>query len=153
MIVATVRPLYADTDQMGVVNHAVALRWFELARAEWLRRFDHSYRQMEADGVMLPVYEVGVRYFKPALYDQLLTLDARLELPGFVRIVFHYEVREKERGTLLLSDVTRHAAVDRAGRPRRLPDELRALLERAMKADAASEATAATAATAAANEK
>ena len=148
MIVATVRPLYADTDQMGVVNHAVALRWFELARAEWLRRLGHSYRQMEADGVMLPVYEVAVRYFKPALYDQLLTLDARLELPGFVRIVFHYEIREKESGTLLLSGVPRHAAVDRSGKPRRLPEDLRDLLARAMKADAEQDAMAAAAASA-----
>ncbi len=33
MVVSTARALYADTDQMGIVNHAVALRWFEQARA------------------------------------------------------------------------------------------------------------------------
>ncbi|MFO0577136.1 MAG: thioesterase family protein [Polyangia bacterium] len=140
MIVATVRPLYADTDQMGIVNHAVALRWFELARAEWLRRLGHSYRQMEADGVMLPVYELGVRYFKPAYYDQLLDLDARLELPGHVRIVFHYRITDKASGELLISGTTKHASIEaggiRSGRPRRLPDELRTLLETAMARDA-----------------
>ena len=35
--VAKLRVLYADTDQMGVVNNVVYLRWFEIGRAEWLR--------------------------------------------------------------------------------------------------------------------
>ena len=82
MVVATTRALYADTDQMGVVNHAVALRWFELARAEWLRRLGHSYHQMEAEGMLLPVYELQVRYLKSARYDQVLLLDAVLQKPG-----------------------------------------------------------------------
>lgn len=142
MIVASVRPLYADTDQMGVVNHAVALRWFELARAEWLRRLGHTYRQMEADGVMLPVYEVGVRYFKPARYDQMLDLDARLELPGHVRVIFHYRILERESGVVLLSGVTKHAAVDLSSRPRPLPEGIRELLRRAMLSDAEADARA-----------
>ena len=75
MVVSTVRVLYADTDQMGVVNHAIALRWFEQARAEWLRRLGYTYREFEDSGLMLPVYEVAVRYHKPALYDQLLALE------------------------------------------------------------------------------
>ena len=32
--VAKLRVLYADTDQMGVVNNVVYLRWFEIGRAE-----------------------------------------------------------------------------------------------------------------------
>lgn len=130
MLVGTIRPLYADTDQMGVVNHATALRWFEQARAEWLRRLGHTYRQMEVDGMMLPVYELAVKYHKPALYDQLLRLDAELELPGQVRVVFHYRVIRAEDHELLLTGTTRHAVVSKEGRPRRLSDEMRALLER-----------------------
>ena len=78
MVVSTARALYADTDQMGIVNHAVALRWFEQARAEWLRRLGHSYLAMEAEGMLLPVYELQVRYHKSARYDQVVLLDAKL---------------------------------------------------------------------------
>ena len=85
MLVTSVRPLYADTDQMGVVNHAVALRWFELARAEWLRRLDYTYREFEETGHMLPVYEVGIRYHRPARYDQLLARSRAADLKSGAR--------------------------------------------------------------------
>jgi acyl-CoA thioester hydrolase len=132
MLVASVRPLYADTDQMGVVNHATALRWFERARAEWLRRLDYTYREFEETGFMLPIYEVQVRYHKPAYYDQLLGLEARLELPGAVRVLFHYRIVDQTTGALLVEGLTRHAVVDKAGRPQRMPATLRTTLQRGL---------------------
>jgi acyl-CoA thioester hydrolase len=130
MLVATVRPLYADTDQMGVVNHATALRWFERARAEWLRRLGYTYREFESSGLMLPIYEMQVRYHKPAYYDQLLNLEARLALPGPVRVLFSYRIFDKEAKTLLIEGSTHHAVVSKEGRPSRMPVAIRALLQR-----------------------
>ncbi|MFO0653686.1 MAG: thioesterase family protein [Polyangia bacterium] len=135
MVVATTRALYADTDQMGVVNHAVALRWFELARAEWLRRLGHSYHQMEAEGMLLPVYELQVRYLKSARYDQVLLLDAVLQKPGPVRVIFDYKIFDSETKDLLISGSTHHAVIGRNGRPRRLTDAMMALLQRGKLAD------------------
>ena len=130
MLVATERPLYADTDQMGVVNHATALRWFERARAEWLRRLGYTYREFEETGFMLPIYEVAVRYHKPAYYDRLLALEARLELPGAVRVLFHYRIIDQESGELLIEGSTRHAVTGKDGRPRRMPESIRTILQR-----------------------
>ncbi|HMY57792.1 MAG TPA: thioesterase family protein [Pseudomonadota bacterium] len=138
MVVATTRALYADTDQMGVVNHAVALRWFELARAEWLRRLGHSYHQMEAEGMLLPVYELQVRYLKSARYDQVLLLDAVLQKPGPVRVIFDYKIFDSETKDLLISGSTHHAVIGRNGRPRRLTDAMMALLQRGKLADSES---------------
>ncbi|HNG00209.1 MAG TPA: thioesterase family protein [Pseudomonadota bacterium] len=138
MVVATTRALYADTDQMGVVNHAVALRWFELARAEWLRRLGHSYHQMEAEGMLLPVYELQVRYLKSARYDQVLLLDAVLQKPGPVRVIFYYKIFDSETKDLLISGSTHHAVIGRNGRPRRLTDAMMALLQRGKLADSES---------------
>jgi acyl-CoA thioester hydrolase len=128
MVVSSVRVLYADTDQMGVANHAVALRWFEQARAEWLRRLGYTYREIEESGLMMPIYELGVRYHRPVRYDQLLALSARIELPGRVRVIFHYEVRDQASGELLVSGKTSHATINKSGRPRPIPDSLYALL-------------------------
>lgn len=138
MVVATTRALYADTDQMGVVNHAVALRWFEQARAEWLRRLGHSYHQMEAEGMLLPVYELQVRYLKSARYDQVLLLDAVLQKPGPVRVIFDYKIFDSETKDLLISGSTHHAVIGRNGRPRRLTDAMMALLQRGKLADSES---------------
>lgn len=130
MLVSTVRVLYIDTDQMGVVNHAVALRWFEQARAEWLRRLGFTYREMEEGGQMTPVYEASVRYHKPARYDQVLTLRCRAEILGPVRIAFHYQVARQEDGVLLVEGTTRHAVISRDGRPQAMKAAVRSVLER-----------------------
>jgi acyl-CoA thioester hydrolase len=52
---ARLRVRYAETDQMGVVYYANYLVWFEVARSEWLRQTGWTYRDMEKDGVQLPV--------------------------------------------------------------------------------------------------
>lgn len=130
MRVATARVLYADTDQMGVVNHATYLRWFEQARAEWLRRLGYTYREMEGAGVMLPIYELQVRYLKPARYDDVLELYAHLAPPTVVRLIFSYQIRRAEDGELLITGTTSHASIDRNGRPIRMPATLRTLIER-----------------------
>src|SRR5678815_438277 len=72
--VAEVRVLYVDTDQMGVVNNVHYLRWFEVGRAEWIRAIGRSYRDLEAEGLMLPVVEAHVRYRAPARYDDVVVI-------------------------------------------------------------------------------
>ena len=64
-----VRVRYADTDRMGVVYYANYLVWFEVGRTEWLRETGWSYREMEADGIALPVIEAQCEYRQPARYD------------------------------------------------------------------------------------
>ena len=57
---------YGDTDQMRVAYYANYLYWFEIARTEWLRAHGKSYRELEADGVILPVTEAHCRYLASA---------------------------------------------------------------------------------------
>src|SRR5438105_8546875 len=114
-MICTVRVLYADTDQMGIANHAVALRWFEQARAEWLRQRGRPYKDIEAEGIIIPVYEVHVRYLKPSRYDDVLELHAHLAPPRPVRLFFHYRILRHADQALLISGTTRHACVSRTG--------------------------------------
>lgn len=71
-----IRVRYAETDQMGVVHHANYLVWFELARSEFCRAHGIDYRQMEADGLILPVVEARVRYVSPARYEDEVIVRA-----------------------------------------------------------------------------
>jgi acyl-CoA thioester hydrolase len=128
-MVCTARVLYADTDQMGLASHAAALRWFEQGRAEWLRQRGQTYREIEAAGIMLPIYELRVRYRRPARYDDLLHIHAAIEPPRPVRVVFHYKVQRAADGELLVEGETHHACLAPSGQPRRFPEELMALLQ------------------------
>lgn len=126
---STLRVRYAETDQMGVAWHGCYLAWFEVGRTDLLRQFGLTYRQLEQDGLRLPVIEAQARFLRPALYDDPLEIRTRVAEMSGARIRFEYEVaRETEEG-LLATGTTTHAAVDPGGRPRRLPQAIRRLLE------------------------
>ena len=125
MIVAQ-RVIFGDTDQMGVVYYANYLRYFEAARAEYWRGTGRSYRDVEAAGVALPVVEAHCRYRSPARYEDLLAIEIEVtELRG-ASMTFSYAIRRDD--ALVAEGWTRHAVIGPTGRPRALPDELRALL-------------------------
>lgn len=125
-----VRVRYAETDRMGVVYYANYFVWFEVGRTEWLRLAGWNYRDMEEDGVSLPVIEAHCEYRQPARYDEELEIRTRAALLTPVRIRFDYELwRAVERSPLAVG-YTVHAALDRDGRPCRLPPRVRLLVPR-----------------------
>jgi acyl-CoA thioester hydrolase len=123
-----VRVRYAETDRMGVVYYANYFVWFEVGRTEWLRDTGWSYREMERDGVALPVIEAHCEYRQPARYDDEVEIHTRATLLTPVRIRFDYELRRPEEAQAAAIGHTIHAAVDDKGRPCRLPARVRGLL-------------------------
>lgn len=95
-----IRVRYAETDQMGVVHHGNYAQYLELARIEWLDQFGISYKKMEEEGVMLPVYDLHFRFLHPAKFEDILKVETRLrELPS-ARIRFDYSIYNQD-GKLL----------------------------------------------------
>ena len=121
----TVRVRYAETDQMGIAWHGEYLAWFEVGRTDLLRGCGCTYRELEAEGLRLPVIEVQARYLRPALYDDVLEIRTRLTDVGGARVSFEYEVRREGTDGPLATGSTSHAAIDLRGRPRRIPEDLR----------------------------
>lgn len=112
---------YAETDMMGIVYHGNYLPWFEVGRTTLLKECGLPYRELEAQGYRLPVIEVGVKYFKPALYDDTLTVITRLQERPTLRIHLEYEVRRGEE--LLVTGFTTHAFINKKGEPVRPPPD------------------------------
>jgi acyl-CoA thioester hydrolase len=119
---------YADTDQMGVVYYANYLVWFEVARTEWLREGGWSYRDMERDGILLPVIEAHCEYRLPARYDDEIEIRTVAAVLTPVRIRFDYEAWKTADDTLSARGHTIHASLGRDGRPRKLPNRVLDLL-------------------------
>jgi len=96
-----IRVRYAETDQMGYVYHGNYAAYFEVSRTEAFRKLGISYRELEADGVGMPVGEIRARFRRPARYDDLLTVRLLLrQLPEGSRVLFEYEIYN-EAGELL----------------------------------------------------
>ena len=105
-----VRVRYGEVDRMGVLHHRHYLTYFENGRTAMLRDLGASYRDVEDAGTLLVVVETGVRYMRPAGYDDLLTIRTRLAEARGVRVRFEYEIRRK--GRLLATGFTVLAACD-----------------------------------------
>ena len=86
------RVRYGETDQMGVVYHGNYAQYFEIGRTEWLRKMGFSYKQMEADGIMLPVVSLSINYKKSAYYDDLIKVKTKLVKKPTAKIEFDYEI-------------------------------------------------------------
>jgi len=121
----TLRVLYGDTDQMGVVYYANYLRYFEAGRGEFLRAHGRDYRAVEKLGYRLPVIEATVRYARPAQYDDVLTIETTVVEARGASVRFSYRVARG--GEQIATGETLHACLNLQGRPTRLPPELGAL--------------------------
>lgn len=123
-IIYTQRVSYADTDRMGFVHHSRYLVYMESARTELLRLTGDSYRAWEDQGILLPVIEAHVQYFKPGQYDDLLEVKASLVEMTRLRLRFHYEITCPERRERVAVGDTAHAFMNKEGRPFRVGPEI-----------------------------
>lgn len=113
---------YAETDMMGIVYHGNYLPWFEVGRTTLLKECGLPYRDLEAQGYHLPVIELGVKYHRPALYDDTITVITRLKERPSLRIHLEYEVLREEE--LLVTGFTTHVFINKSGEPVRPPATL-----------------------------
>jgi acyl-CoA thioester hydrolase len=107
-----VRVRYGETDQMGYLYYGNYALYYEVGRAESIRQLGFTYRELEEQGILMPVVELNSKYLRPALYDDLITIKTMLkELPQGKRIQFHSELYN-EKGELLNVGVTTLAFLD-----------------------------------------
>jgi acyl-CoA thioester hydrolase len=95
-----IRVRYGETDRMGFVYYGNYAGYFEVARVETLKSLGVSYKELEDNGIILPVLDYRIKYIKPAYYDDLLLIKTTIpEIPK-ARIFFSYEIFN-EQGLLL----------------------------------------------------
>jgi acyl-CoA thioester hydrolase len=126
--VAQYRVLYVDTDQMGVVNNINYLRFFELGRAEWIRRRGRAYKNIEEEGSLLPVVEAFVKYKESARYDDLLDIDVEVDDVRMASVVFRYVIKRQIDGAILCDGYTKHACLGRDLKLKKFDEQLLHLL-------------------------
>lgn len=108
----TIRPRYAETDQMGVIYHGNYFTYFEVARSDYFRQVGYTYKYLESLGVIMPVLECGCKFMKPVLYDESITIRTKCFWNEKIKIKLEYEVLD-EAGILLAKGFTKHTFVNR----------------------------------------
>jgi acyl-CoA thioester hydrolase len=109
-VACKLRVRYGECDPQGVVFNAHFLAYFDIGITELIRAAFGSYQAMVDRGVDLVVGEAGLRYYRPAHFDEELTLQVAVARLGTTSITTSYRLL---RGAELLVDGTlRHVAVD-----------------------------------------
>jgi acyl-CoA thioester hydrolase len=83
---------YYETDQMGFVHHSNYLRYFELARIEWLSSMGFSYQEMEKIGILMPVIKANVNFKKPLIFGKSFKVKIEAFKIPKVKFELNYEV-------------------------------------------------------------
>jgi len=120
-----IRVRYQETDAQGRVHHANYFNYFEMGRIELLRAAGLSYREIEQQGWMLVVSNIQCRYFRPANYDDIITLTTTTTRAKGARIEHAYRITCD--GELLAEGSSQIACVDQDGNVCRLPEQLQVI--------------------------
>lgn len=111
------RTLYADTDRSEIVYHANYLRYFEFGRTSLMRDVAYSYKEIEAGGYVYPIIDLGITFYQPLYYDDLMHIHTRPSHLERVRLQFDYIITHAEKGHIICKGFTRHCALNPAGKP------------------------------------
>ena len=126
-----VRVYIEDTDAGGIVFHAKYLHYMERARTEWVRSCGVGLRAGLAENISYVVQKMNIHYVAPARLDDQLLVTAEPTGYGRVWMAFRQRVvRASDRRLLCEADVRVACVALDTGRPRRLPDNMQALLTR-----------------------
>jgi len=104
----SIRVRYADTDKMQVVYNGKYLEYFEVGRTELLRAAGLAYSDVEAEGYQLPLIEAGVKFKQPALYDDVIEVEAVVNNINSPKVHIEYKIRKERTEEILAEGFTTH---------------------------------------------
>jgi acyl-CoA thioester hydrolase len=83
-----------------------------------------SYKKMEDEGLILPVYSINTRFIQPAKFDDTVRLRTLLkEIPG-ARITFEYEIYNTENKKISTGETVLVFVDTKKNRPIKIPKDL-----------------------------
>ncbi|MDG1806057.1 thioesterase family protein [Flavicella sp.] len=115
---------YAETDQMGYAHHGNYAQYFEIGRLELLHELGISYKKMEEEGLILPVYSINTRFIQPAKFDDTVRLRTILKEIPTARITFEYEIYNAENKKISTGETVLVFVDTKKNRPIKIPQNL-----------------------------
>lgn len=120
-----IQVFYEDTDMGGIVYHANYLRYIERARSDWVRQLGNDQNAMRDAGIVWVVRRIEADYISTAKFQDQLVVETRVASMTNARLVMDQEV--KRDGEPIFRARVTAVCMNSAGKPVRLPAEIRAL--------------------------
>jgi acyl-CoA thioester hydrolase len=86
---------------MGYCYYGNYAQFLEIGRVEALRNLGFRYKEMEEQGILLPVLDFQIKYLIPAKYDDLLTIETSIVSVKGTRILFDYRILNENDAVLI----------------------------------------------------
>ena len=102
---------YGETDMMGVVHHSVYALYYEQARVDFIKQFGVSYLELEQNGLMLPLINLGCSYKSPVRFMDEIVVETTVAEITPVKIKFAYNLYNSDN-KLVNCGFTEHAFVN-----------------------------------------
>ena len=123
-----VKIYYEDTDSGGVVYYANYLKFLERARSETLYSLDFTNSGLlENHGILLIVKSCNIEYKKPAKFEDKLEIISEVLTFTKTSFIMKQDIMRKDE---IISVAEIHlVAVDKNGKPKKIPEELKQKLQ------------------------
>ena len=115
---------YSETDQMQFVHHSNYLKYFELARLEWLTALGVSYSDMEKKGILMPVVQANLDFKTPLYFGDDFKVSVVLKNSPRATLVFDYEIINQKNKIICLGTTVLAFLSPNTKRPMRCPEIL-----------------------------
>jgi acyl-CoA thioester hydrolase len=131
------RVRFGETDMQNVVYYANYLLYAEVGRFAYMRQMGLEYSDLVAKGLDFTIGEASVRYRAPLRFDEEFDIKVRVGEIRHSSWAFEYAV-DRADGMHCAEMTTVQVMIDRSSlRPTRIPEDLRATLERATEVEGA----------------
>ena len=122
------RVYYEDTDVSGIVYHANYLRYMERGRSEFLRLagVHHMVMMSGTEPVAWTIRRMELDYARPARLDDALEIHTRYRTLTGARLTGDQSVQRE--GDILVTAKIEAALITMTGKPRRIPEDVKAKL-------------------------
>lgn len=127
-----IRIRYGETDQMGFCYYGNYAQFLEVARVETLREQGISYKELEENGILLPVRNYSIKYIAPAKYDDIIQINTEISDIKNSQIIFKYSIYLEQK--LIATAVTELVFVSKENyKPMKVPADFKFLAEKIQK--------------------
>ena len=107
---------YYETDRMGIIHHSNYIRWMEEARIDFLRQQGIRYSDLEASGLISPIYEVRCQYKRPVRFEDAVAIEVGLKKYTGVKLILSYRMINETTGNVCAEGESTSCFTDAEGR-------------------------------------
>ena len=115
---------YNETDSMQYLYHGNYVYYYHASRTELLRKIGLSDKELETNGIILPVIELQSKFLKPAFYDDELVVKTKLSEISACKLFFLHNIYNTQNELINQGNTTVAYVNESTRKPVKIPTQI-----------------------------